>query len=167
MRSSALDKSCRDPSLQREARYRFHQTKIFDTFLTLCDCGTGFFRQFEIYARERLEITATFLNIHRMTFQEIRENSWSGGNGSTLRAVIFSCQMESKMGREKRRNRRGRIVAFYLLLLTILRRRTREAPDARNPLTWVREMYQKREELGLYHTLARELRLHDREYFFR
>ena len=73
--------------LQREARYRFHQTKIFDTFLTLFDWGTGFFREFEIYARKRLEITATFLNNHRMNFPEIREKSWSGGNGSALRAV--------------------------------------------------------------------------------
>ena len=73
--------------LQREARYRFHQRKIFDTFLTLFDWGAGFFRQFEIYARTRLEITATFLNNHRMNFQEIREKSWSGGNGSALRAV--------------------------------------------------------------------------------
>ena len=74
-------------TLQCEAHYRFHQTKIFDTFLTLFDWGAGFFRQFEIYARMRLEITATFLNNHRRNFQEIRENSWSGGNGSALRAV--------------------------------------------------------------------------------
>ena len=47
------------------------------------------FRQFEIYARTRLEITATFLNNHRMNFQEIREKSWSGGNGSVLRAVSY------------------------------------------------------------------------------
>ena len=47
----------------------------------------GFFRQFEIYARTRLDIIATFLNNHRMNFQEIREKSWSGGNGSALRAV--------------------------------------------------------------------------------
>ena len=50
----------------------------------------GFFRQFEIYARTRLEITVTFLNNHRMNFQEIREKSWSGGNGSALRAVIYT-----------------------------------------------------------------------------
>ena len=74
--------------LQREAPYRFHQRKIFDTFLTLFDWGAGFFRQFEIYARTRLEITATFLSNHRMNFQEIREKSWSGGNGSALRAVM-------------------------------------------------------------------------------
>ena len=93
--------------LQREARYRFHQTKIFDTFLTLFDWVAGFFRQFEIYSRTRLEITATFLNNHRMNFQEIREKSWSGGNGSALRAVMtfknllkslsFSCLMKTRI----------------------------------------------------------------------
>ena len=84
-------------SLQREARYRFHQTKIFDSFLTLFDWGAGFFRQFEIYSRTRLEITATFMNNHRMNFQEIREKSWSGGNGSALRAVrqISGCTLIS------------------------------------------------------------------------
>ena len=79
--------------------------------------------------------------------------------------LIFFRQVESKMAA---RNRRARIVAFYLLLLTILRRRrTREAPNARKHRFWVREMYQKREQLGAFHTLARKLRLHDREYFFR
>ena len=73
--------------LQREARYRFHQTKIFYTFLTLFDWGAGFLRQFEIYAQTRLEITATYLNNHIMNFQEIRDKSWSVGNGSALRAV--------------------------------------------------------------------------------
>ena len=47
----------------------------------------GFFRQFEIYAQTRLKIT---VNNHRMNFQEIREKSWSGGNGSVLRAVIYT-----------------------------------------------------------------------------
>ena len=89
-----------------------------------------------------------------------------GGTGHVLDpSLIFSRQMESKMAA---RNRRARIVAFYLLLLTILRRRrTREAPDARKHRFWVREMYQKRQQLGVFHTLARELRLHDRKYPFR
>ena len=43
---------------------------------------------FQTVWKTRLEITATFLNNHRMNFQEIREKSWSGGNGSALRAVI-------------------------------------------------------------------------------
>ena len=62
--------------------------RFLTLLLTLFDWGTGFFKQFEIYALKRLEITATFLNNHRMNFQEIREKSWSGGNDSALHAVI-------------------------------------------------------------------------------
>ena len=32
---------------------------------------------------------------------------------------------------------------------------------------WVREIYKKREEQGVFSNLLRELRLDDREYFFK
>ena len=62
-------------------------------------------------------------------------------------------------------NRRASLLACYLLILSILRcRRAQKIPRHR---FWVRQIYQKWEELGVYHTLVQELRLHDREFFFR
>ena len=63
-------------------------------------------------------------------------------------------------------NRRANLLACYLLILSILRRR-RAPRIPRRHIFWVRQIYQKREELGAYHTLVQELRLHDREFFFR
>ena len=54
----------------------------------------------------------------------------------------------------------------FLLLLVILRRR-RTQRQRRKHRFWVREIFQRREQFGWYHTLARELRLSDREYYFR
>ena len=54
----------------------------------------------------------------------------------------------------------------FLLLLVILRRRRRQR-QRRKHRFWVREIFQRREQFGWYHTLARELRLSDREYYFR
>ncbi|CAH3176401.1 unnamed protein product, partial [Porites evermanni] len=63
-------------------------------------------------------------------------------------------------------NRRASLLACYLLILSILRRRRARTIPRRHRF-WVRQIYQKREELGAYHTLVQELRLHDREFFFR
>ena len=63
----------------------------------------------------------------------------------------------------------------YLLLIYIqvlVRRRKRikenDGPKQRRlPKFWVRPSLQKREELGIFHTLFQEYREDDREYFFR
>ena len=53
------------------------------------------------------------------------------------------------------------LVACHLLLLVLLRsERARRVP--RRHKFWLRQIYQKREELGADHTLVQELRLYDR-----
>ena len=59
-----------------------------------------------------------------------------------------------------------------LLLLFLLRRRRKRRTLRRKltrapPRFWVRNIFQKREQLGEYHRLIQELRNEDREYFFR
>ena len=59
-----------------------------------------------------------------------------------------------------------------LLLLIILRRRrrrekTEERKKKKKKRFWVRDIFKKRMELGDYHRLFLELKLYDREYFFR
>ena len=62
---------------------------------------------------------------------------------------------------------------FYsntLLLLIILRRRRRRHLHSkkRKPKRfWVRDIYLRRKELGEYYNLVRELRLGDREFYYR
>ena len=61
------------------------------------------------------------------------------------------------------------------LLLFLLRRRRRrkgsklfqQSNTRAKPKFWVRSIFQKRESLGEYHRLIQELRIEDREYFFR
>ena len=47
-------------------------------------------------------------------------------------------------------NRRANLVACYLLILSILRRRRGRRVPRRHRF-WIRQIYQKREELGAYH----------------
>ena len=57
-----------------------------------------------------------------------------------------------------------------LLLLIILRRRRRRRLQSkkRKPKRfWVRDIYLRRKELGEYYNLVRELRLGDREFYYR
>ena len=70
-----------------------------------------------------------------------------------------------KDGGEKSKSKDRGFLSFAVN--DIAAQKNKEAPNARKHRFWVREMYQKREQLGAFHTLARELRLHDREYFFR
>ena len=65
-------------------------------------------------------------------------------------------------------NQRRALQACYFLILAVLkRRRQRGRKEKRKHRFWVRSIFQKREELGAFHTLAQELRLDDREYFYR
>ena len=60
------------------------------------------------------------------------------------------------------------LYAYYLLTLVMIRRRgRRQTKEKRKHRFWVRKVFKKREELGVYHTLVQELRLHDREWFYR
>ena len=54
-----------------------------------------------------------------------------------------------------------------LFLLLVLKRRHRQRQNRRKHRFWVRRIFLKRQELGAFHTLVRELRVSDREYFFR
>ena len=82
---------------------------------------------------------------------------------SWVRQQSFGMIFANKMANV---NRKTNLLACYLLILLILhRRRARRIPWRHR--FWVRQIYQKWEELGTYHTLEQELRLHDREFFFR
>jgi len=61
---------------------------------------------------------------------------------------------------------RANLVVPYVLVITVLRRR-REREARRKRRFWIREIFKKREEFGAYHTLVQELRLGDREFYFR
>ena len=60
-----------------------------------------------------------------------------------------------------------------ILMLLILRRSSRRRqeerrkPVRRKRRWWVREIFTRRQELGEYNRLFKELKLSDREYFFR
>ena len=82
-----------------------------------------------------------------------QQNSWA-------RQQNFGARFANKMADV---NRRANLVACYLLILSILRRRRGRRVPRRHRF-WIRQIYQKREELGAYHTLVQELRLHDREF---
>ena len=64
---------------------------------------------------------------------------------------------------------------YLLLLLLMLRRRRRRRRQLTEveltaisaaPAFWVREMFAKREELGEFHTLVKEMRENDRNNFY-
>jgi len=54
------------------------------------------------------------------------------------------------------------IVAALLLMKDLKRKRKRK-----QPFTWVRDMYKEREEKGAYKQLIEEMKVGDREYYFR
>ena len=61
---------------------------------------------------------------------------------------------------------RENLVAPYLLVIAVLWRR-RERKARRKRRFWIRQIFKKREEFVAYHTLVQELRLGDREFYFR
>ena len=71
---------------QREARYRFHKTKIFDEFLTLFDTLTE-------EPHDKTTHRATY-QLQRLSYapfdvrSKIRQKSWFSGSCSALRDVI-------------------------------------------------------------------------------
>ncbi len=56
-----------------------------------------------------------------------------------------------------------------LVVITLLHKKKGllERKPYRKKRFWVRKILQERKRLGQYHTLVQELRIHDREYFFR
>ena len=52
-------------------------------------------------------------------------------------------------------------------IVVALLHRVRERQVRRKPRFWVRKFLRLRERYGAFHTLVQELRIHDREYFFR
>ena len=60
-------------------------------------------------------------------------------------------------------NRRQKLAAI-IMVLVLLRRKKK---GKRQHRFWVRDIFRKREELGVFHTLAQEMEANDREYFFR
>ena len=55
-----------------------------------------------------------------------------------------------------------------LILTAIQHRRKREQQkNKRKHRFWIREIFKNRQNFGTFHTLVQELRLHDREFFFR
>ena len=59
--------------------------------------------------------------------------------------------------------------ANLLLVIALLRRKKKllQRKPYKKKRFWVRRIFERRKELGQYHTLVQELRFHDREYFFR
>ena len=65
-------------------------------------------------------------------------------------------------------NKRYLLAAFILLLRRRRRRRQRRlSVKPTVPEFWVREIFAKREQLGEFHTLVKEMRKTDRESSFR
>ena len=54
-----------------------------------------------------------------------------------------------------------------LFLLLVLKRRQLKLQNRRKHRFWIRKIFLRRQELGAFHTLVRELRVSDRENFFR
>ena len=53
--------------------------------------------------------------------------------------------------------------AILILLLLNQNKKKKKRPRR----FWVRNIYKNRKEYGLYHTLVRELRMGDREFYFK
>ena len=57
-------------------------------------------------------------------------------------------------------NERERLLAFYFLLRAVLRgRRARE--ECRKHRFWDRDIFLRREELGMYHSLVQEMQINE------
>ena len=59
-------------------------------------------------------------------------------------------------------NERFLLQCHLFLILALKRQRRRKKHKC-----WVGKIFQERKQRGFYHTLVRELRMHDREYFYR
>ena len=59
------------------------------------------------------------------------------------------------------------ILLWALLVIILRRRRRRTNLKRRRKRFWVRDIYQRRAAQGEYANLVRELRLGDREFYFR
>ena len=57
-------------------------------------------------------------------------------------------------------------LGVMLVFMAIQQRRKRQQ-IVRKHLFWVREIFKNRPQFGTFHTLVQELRLHDREFFYR
>ena len=71
---------------------------------------------------------------------------------SSGKSLDFGAQITFKMAAE---NQRPNLVLSYLLVVVVLRR-IRERRERRKHIFWVRKIFQKRKELGTYHTLVPE-----------
>jgi len=58
-------------------------------------------------------------------------------------------------------------VLLLMLLLCRHRRRKERQPEKRRRSCWVRETFTKSKQQGDYHNLVLEMRLADREFYFR
>ena len=58
-------------------------------------------------------------------------------------------------------------LVLWLLLIIILRRQRQYRNNIVRKRKWVRDIYRRRAALGEYANLASELRLSDREFYFR
>eukprot|EP00794_Sanderia_malayensis_P002221 gene2221-2529_t len=57
---------------------------------------------------------------------------------------------------------------LFLIIALLRKKKTLlERKPYKKKRSWVRKILQERKRLGQYHTLVQELRMHDREYFFR
>ena len=63
--------------------------------------------------------------------------------------------------------RRLLLLKSNLLLLLYLANRRKKLKFKKKRECWIRDIYQDREEKGEYHSLVKELKIHDRDYFFR
>lgn len=54
-----------------------------------------------------------------------------------------------------------------VFLLSVLKRQRRQLQGRRKHQYWIRSIFLQRQKLGDFHTLVKELRTSDREYFFR
>ena len=61
------------------------------------------------------------------------------------------------------------IFLSYILLKRSSRRKIEEKERSaqKKRSTWVREIYRRRNDCGLYHTLVQEMALGDREFYFK
>lgn len=53
-------------------------------------------------------------------------------------------------------------VAALIVIRSIRKKRRRKSP-----FSWVRQIYRERELKGVYNQLLQEMKLHDREFYFR
>ena len=61
---------------------------------------------------------------------------------------------------------KANLLAPYLLVIAVLRRR-KEREARRKGRFWIREIFKKRAEFRAHDTLVQELRLGDRDFYFR